>query len=194
MKPSLRTAALRRRRSSVRSEARRANSLLRHSGVRVRRSPGSITTPRLRLAAFAQTKKRACRLYIARMAQGPSAPGDMDSGLALRAPRNDERIRLSPNKHFQTAEDTPPHSRCAIRARVMPKVALMEAEGAGNAGCFAAPAALCAIAESTQAYSPQVQPKHRHSLRDGVNGLYRARPGETGFCVTVACRIIDPQV
>jgi hypothetical protein len=26
---------------------------------------------------------------------------------------------------------------------------------------------------------------NRHSLRDGVNGLYRARPGETGFCVTV---------
>jgi hypothetical protein len=25
----------------------------------------------------------------------------------------------------------------------------------------------------------------RPSLRDGVNGLYRARPGETGFCVTV---------
>src|ERR1700756_5213119 len=33
-----------------------------------------------------------------------------------------------------------------------------------------------------------MKPKHRHSLRDGVNGLYRARPGETGFCVTVACR------
>ena len=29
------------------------------------------------------------------------------------------------------------------------------------------------------------QPKHRHSLRDGVNRLLRARPGETGFCVTV---------
>jgi hypothetical protein len=33
---------------------------------------------------------------------------------------------------------------------------------------------------------------NRHSLRDGVNGLYRARPGETGFCVTVTCGIIDP--
>src|SRR5262249_13311382 len=33
-----------------------------------------------------------------------------------------------------------------------------------------------------------MKPKHRHSLRDGVNGLYRARPGETGFCVTVTCR------
>src|SRR5215467_4881663 len=26
---------------------------------------------------------------------------------------------------------------------------------------------------------------NRHSLRNGVNGLYRARPGETDFCVTV---------
>jgi hypothetical protein len=32
----------------------------------------------------------------------------------------------------------------------------------------------------------------RHSLRNGVNGLYRARPGETGFCVTVTCEIIGP--
>ena len=28
---------------------------------------------------------------------------------------------------------------------------------------------------------------NRHSLRNGVNWLLRARPGETGFCVTVAC-------
>jgi hypothetical protein len=28
---------------------------------------------------------------------------------------------------------------------------------------------------------------NRHSLRDGVNKLLRARPGETGFCVTVTC-------
>ena len=33
-----------------------------------------------------------------------------------------------------------------------------------------------------------MKPKHRHSLRDGFNKLYRARPGETGFCVTVTCR------
>ena len=30
-----------------------------------------------------------------------------------------------------------------------------------------------------------MKPKHRHSPRDGVNRLLRARPGETGFCVTV---------
>jgi hypothetical protein len=34
---------------------------------------------------------------------------------------------------------------------------------------------------------------NRHSLRDGVNKLLRARPGETGFCVTVVRGIIDPQ-
>jgi hypothetical protein len=32
-----------------------------------------------------------------------------------------------------------------------------------------------------------MKPKHRHSLRDGFNKLLRARPGETGFCVTVVC-------
>jgi hypothetical protein len=38
-----------------------------------------------------------------------------------------------------------------------------------------------------------MKPKHRHSLRDGFNKLYRARPGETGFCVTVTCAIIEAQ-
>jgi hypothetical protein len=39
------------------------------------------------------------------------------------------------------------------------------------------------------------QPKHRHSLRNGVNRLLRARPGETGFCVTVDCasRRVGPE-
>src|SRR5262249_55461157 len=32
---------------------------------------------------------------------------------------------------------------------------------------------------------------NRHSLRNGVNGLYRARPGETGFCVTVTVRNVS---
>src|SRR5262249_42056035 len=31
---------------------------------------------------------------------------------------------------------------------------------------------------------------NRHSLRNGVNDLWRARPGETGFCVTVASGFI----
>ena len=44
--------------------------------------------------------------------------------------------------------------------------------------------------EAHKLKSLQAKPKHRHSLRDGVNGLCRARPGETGFCVTVALRII----
>jgi hypothetical protein len=32
--------------------------------------------------------------------------------------------------------------------------------------------------------------EHRHSLRNGFDGLWRARPGETGFCVTVTREII----
>ena len=31
-----------------------------------------------------------------------------------------------------------------------------------------------------------MKPEHRHSLRNGVNKLLRARPGETGLVVTVA--------
>src|ERR1700751_852903 len=37
-----------------------------------------------------------------------------------------------------------------------------------------------------------MKPKHRHSLRNGVNGLSRARSGETDFCVTVTC-VIEAQ-
>jgi hypothetical protein len=35
--------------------------------------------------------------------------------------------------------------------------------------------------------SPQVQPNHRHSLRDGVNGFLRALLGEPGFFATIVC-------
>ena len=51
-------------------------------------------------------------------------------------------------------------------------------------GAQLAPTALCAMVVSTQVVTAD-EAEHRHSLRDGVNGLYRARPGETGFCVTV---------
>jgi hypothetical protein len=36
--------------------------------------------------------------------------------------------------------------------------------------------------------SPQVQPLHRRSLRDGVNAYLRALPGVRDLIVTVACR------
>jgi len=55
-------------------------------------------------------------------------------------------------------------------------------------GALLAPIALRATSRTHASKSPQVEPRHRHSLRNGVNGLSRARPGETGFCVTVACR------
>jgi len=49
-------------------------------------------------------------------------------------------------------------------------------------GALLAPIALRATAEDTQAKSLQVKPRHRHSLRNGFNGLCRAHPGETGLC------------
>src|SRR5262249_1911161 len=62
-------------------------------------------------------------------------------------------------------------------------------EGAGNAGCLAAPAASCAKGKHTR-NSLQAKPKHRHSLRDGVNAYLRALPGVHDLLVTVACEII----
>jgi len=49
------------------------------------------------------------------------------------------------------SQGTLPLSRDASNARVLSNITLEETEGAGNAGRLAAPAALCAKSESTQA-------------------------------------------
>jgi hypothetical protein len=57
----------------------------------------------------------------------------------------------------------------------------IEREGAGNAECFSPhprPRVQNKSKESTRV-SPQVEPNHRHSLRNGFNGFLRALPGET---------------
>ena len=57
-----------------------------------------------------------------------------------------------------------------------------EQEGAGNAGCQAAPAALCAKSGSTQAWSHhRYAETFRHSLRDGFTVSFALFPG-TGLC------------
>ena len=58
----------------------------------------------------------------------------------------------------EAPKDKPPHSRSVARPSLCGKSASPKGEGAGNAGCFAAPAALCAKQRSTQANSPQVKP------------------------------------
>ena len=48
-----------------------------------------------------------------------------------------------------------------------------------------APAALRVRIENTQVSHHRFTGKRRHSLRDGVNGLLRALPGEPGFIATI---------
>jgi hypothetical protein len=48
-----------------------------------------------------------------------------------------------------------------------------------------APAALRARIENTQVSHHRLTGSHRHSLRNGFNGLFRALPGEPGFVVTI---------
>jgi hypothetical protein len=51
----------------------------------------------------------------------------------------------------------------------------------GMPGVQAAPAALCANKESTQAKSLQAKPNRRHSLHDGVNGCFALFPVSMTF-------------
>ena len=57
-----------------------------------------------------------------------------------------------------------------------------ETEGAGNAGCLSQhPQPHVQMKKAHELNSPQVPPKHRHSLRDGFNGFLRALPGDRAF-------------
>ena len=60
-------------------------------------------------------------------------------------------------------------------------------EGAGNAGCSAAPAASRANEKSTRASHHRFAETLRHSPRNGFNGFLRGLPGEPGFVASVAC-------
>src|SRR5579872_6118137 len=56
-----------------------------------------------------------------------------------------------------------------------------KAEGAGNAGCFAAPAASHANEKSIRVSHHRSPKRVRHSLRDGFNGFLRSLPGDRAF-------------
>jgi hypothetical protein len=58
-------------------------------------------------------------------------------------------------------------------------------------GALPAPIASHANEKSIRVSPLQVRPHHRHSLRDGVNRLLRALPGETGLVVTVTSGIVS---
>ena len=63
-----------------------------------------------------------------------------------------------------------------------------------------APAASRAKIKSTRVSPPQVRRLTRHSLRNGLNDLFRALPGEPGFLATIVsamrkhCRQLDASV
>jgi hypothetical protein len=109
-------------------------------------SPESITTPRLRLAAFAANMTRA-RLLVsfARMAQGPSALVSMDSG---HAPRGAPRTTESWN---------------APRGMNCPGFARQRYSRKQNAGRSAAPAASRATQVKHTSVATTGQPKLRHT-------------------------------
>jgi hypothetical protein len=77
------------------------------------------------------------------------------------------------------------HTRPCSRGTNMPEqlrnFGPSKPEGAGNAGRLGAPAALCAMLESTQVSHHRFAGSRRHSPRNGFNGLFRALPGEPGL-------------
>src|SRR5215475_9378107 len=75
-----------------------------------------------------------------------------------------------------------PAARCA---RVIACVASKKERAQGMPGVWLHPQPRVQCRKHTSVVTAD-EAEHRHSLRGGVNGLCRAHPGETGFCVTVA--------
>jgi hypothetical protein len=98
-----------------------------------------------------------------------TSTGIIDSGLALRAPRNDKG-RIPGDRLHTTATDTLPHSRDLPR----PSFAINirpESKGAGNTGCQMHPwfRAKCRGGGGSATGSPA---SHRHSLHNGFTAYF----------------------
>src|SRR5262249_7214133 len=96
----------------------------------------------------------SCHCERSEAIQNVSQADSLDCFVA-RAPGNDVANR----------NDTPPHSRGANGVRIFTTVSL-ETEGAGNAGCLAAPAASRAKQKSTRDSHHRSAATSRHSLRE----------------------------
>jgi hypothetical protein len=102
-----------------------------------------------------------------------------------------------PVRRFQPASCTDARIPAAQIAPGFCKItSLSTEEGAGNAGCPSAPAALCARLESTQVSHHRFAETIRHSLRDDFNGFLRALPGDRAFlspspvqCVSIVTKL-----
>jgi hypothetical protein len=93
------------------------------------------------------------------------------------------------------------HTSAFSRRDVRPshvRIALEREEGAGNAGCFSHTHSLmCGCKKHTSKFTTG-QPLHRHSLRNGFNGLSARSPRRPGLLAAVVCEIVsrrlDPSV
>jgi hypothetical protein len=96
-----------------------------------------------------------------------------------------------------TQRRTTAFPRRVIRPSQM-RIALATEEGAGNAGCFSHTHSLvCECKKHTSKFTTG-QPLHRHSLRNGFNGLSARSPRRPGLLAAVAGEIVsrrlDPSV
>ena len=108
--------------------------------------------------------------------------GSMDSGLALRAPRNDEVMWMrAADFKSQTTIATPSRSRRVYRARYGLLVPPSSSEGAGNAGRPMRPMAACAGVVIERTRVSQVTPESPGIPRAMVYGLCRTLPGDRAF-------------
>src|ERR1700761_5050960 len=104
--------------------------------------------------------------------------GVMDSGLALRAPRNDaDDLKRAPSHSRDTMC---PRFANFVHALQEEDAARPSREGAGNAGCPMHP-----WPHKMRVVFHRFTGLNRHSLRDGFTAYFVLSPA-TGFVVTVA--------
>jgi hypothetical protein len=112
--------------------------------------------------------------------------------------RDGSRILDAPHTRGMTEEKARSNSPAARMPGLLPcRRVLEKQEGAGNAGCLTAPAASCALVESTRVFATGT-PNSPAFPAQWLTGLCRALPGVPGLLASVARRIassrLDPSV
>jgi hypothetical protein len=144
------------------------------------------SSSRMRRSSSVSMMARGDHRYCKRKRSNPESfrRGVLDCFIAS-APRNDEpSFSIQHFKQLRGCDSAFPRRDFA---RVLHQPCPSREEGAGNTGCFSLTHGLVCKRKHTSS-SPQVQPLHRRSLRDGVNAYIRALPGVRDLIVTVACR------
>jgi hypothetical protein len=144
------------------------------------------SSSRMRRSSSVSMMARGDHRYCKRKRSNPESfrRGVLDCFIAS-APRNDEpSFSIQHFKQLRGCDSAFPRRDFA---RVLHQPCPSREEGAGNTGCFSLTHGLVCKRKHTSS-SPQVQPLHRRSLRDGVNAYIRALPGVRDLIVTVACK------